>query len=127
MNVTISLLHLEHTESIDQKIHEKSAKFEKFFPENCEVKWTAHVKNGEHFAECKVIAGRASFMASAKTDSLYKTLDKVVLKLEKQIQKHKEVSKNRIRKQDEKVFLDPENAWSEYDDDLEGENLNEAS
>ncbi len=127
MNLTISLLHLEHTESIDQKIKEKSEKFDKFFPKGCDIKWTCHVKNGEHFAECKIIGPRSQFLASAKTDSLYKTLDKVVLKLEKQIQKHKELSKERIKKHDEKVFLDPEHAWSEYDDDLEGENFDEAS
>lgn len=117
MNLTISLLHLEHTEAIDQKIREKSAKFEKYFSEGCEVKWTAHVKNGEHFAECKVIGPRSSFLASGKTESLYKTLDLVVGKLEKQIQKKKEISKKHIRKMDEKVYLDPEHAWSEYDDE----------
>lgn len=123
MRTTISFMHLEHTEALDSKIHEKSEKLQKYFKEEIEIKWTCSVSNGEHYAEVKLLAPRAQYNASARTDCLYKTLDKVVGKLEKQMHKKKEVSKNHIQKREEKVYLEPEAAWGEHEDEA----YNEAS
>ncbi len=124
MKVEIAFLNLEHTEALDQKIKEKSERILKFFPD-AKAKWTCSVSNGEHFAEVKINGPRSQYYASAKTKSLYKTLDKVIHKIEKQIAKHKDVSKVRIRKEEEMVYLEPEKAWLEYD--YEEENLTKAS
>lgn len=117
MKVTITFLHLDHTESLDQRIRQKSEKIDKYFPGRSHIKWTCFVKNGQHYAEVTVHAPRSSYHATAKSETLYKSLDKVVDKLEKQVNKKKEKVKNRIhRKQEQKIILDPEAAWGEYED-----------
>ena len=54
MKLKISFKHLEHTPSLDQRIKEKSEKFEKYFQGNTSVQWTCWVHHEEHWAEVKV-------------------------------------------------------------------------
>ncbi len=121
MKVTVSFLHLEHTDSLDQKIHEKSQKLKKYFgsyagESKCLVKWNCFVKNGDHIAEVSFFAQGFKFFASANSDSMYKTLDLVIDKLEKQITKQKD-KYNKIHKDHkEAIILDPEMAWTDRDD-----------
>lgn len=117
MKVTITFLHLDHTESLDERIKEKSEKVGKYFKGRSHIKWTCFVKNGQHFAEVTVHGPRSTYHATAKSESLYKSLDRVVDKIEKQVAKQKEKTKNRIhRKQDQVVIMDPMEAWGDYEE-----------
>jgi len=124
MKVTISLLHLEHTESIDERIHEKSEKLAKYFNGHTDCKWTCWVKEGNHYAEIDISGPTFRYHAKADSDSLYKTLDKVVHKMDRQLSKKRDKQKSKIHrrkgsKTGELVILDIEQAWTDLDDDLD--------
>lgn len=117
MKLTIEFLHLEHTEALDQRIKEKSEKINKYFNGQSHLKWHCYVKDGQHFAELHINCAHSNFHAKAHSENLYKTLDIVVDRLEKQINKKKQKVKNRIhRKGEDVVIVDPDTAWLDYED-----------
>jgi len=118
MKVTISFRHLEHTQALDERIHEKSEKLAKYIEGNTTIKWSCYVKEGNHYAEVMLNGPTFNYHATAHTDSLYKTIDIVVDKLEKQLSKKKDKWKGRRGKAAaDLVILDPEAAWTDYDED----------
>ena len=118
MKITVTFRHLDHTESLDERIHEKSEKLAKYFDGNINLKWSCWVKEGNHYAEAHLHGPQFDYHAHGHTDSLYKTIDVVIDKLEKQVSKKKDKWKGKKAKQvAEAVCLDPENAWADYDED----------
>jgi putative sigma-54 modulation protein len=116
MKVTISFKHLEHTPALDKKINDKSSKFEKYFEGKGSIKWTCYVKDGYHYSEAHLYGPQFEYYAKAKSENLYKSFDMVVSKLEKQLDKKKNLVKNKLhRKREPLVILDPEQAWLQYD------------
>lgn len=102
MKITISFKHLEHTPSLDEKIRLKSQKFKKFLGGNVTLHWTCSVHNKEHQAEIKLSGPTFGFHATATSDDLYKSLDLVVMKMAKQLEKKKSVWKNKMHQKDGK-------------------------
>ena len=96
MNVTISFKHLEHTPALDERIKEKSEKLDKFFGGNLDVKWVCWVDEGKQWAEIVLHGPHFDCFARAGSDDLYKSLDLVVQKAERQVQKHKSKRRERI-------------------------------
>lgn len=96
MKLTISFKHLEHTPSLDQRIQEKSEHFEKFFQGNTNVQWFCWVHNNVHWAEVKIHGPKFDFFAKASADNMYKSLDLVVDKIERQFEKQKGLRRNKI-------------------------------
>lgn len=96
MKLKISFKHLEHTPSLDQRIKEKSAKFEKYFQGNTNIQWFCWVHNEEHWAEIKVHGPKFNFFAKACADNMYKSLDLVVEKMERQIERQKDQKRNKL-------------------------------
>ena len=118
MKVKISFKHLQHTPALDERIREKSQRIEKYLDGKCQVKWTCYVKNQQHYADVELIGPTFDYHATGKSDSLYKSLDKAIYKLESQLIKKKEKMKNKLhRKHNKPVILDPDNAWTEYEED----------
>lgn len=118
MKITISFLHLEHTPSLDERIHEKSQKLNKYLGGKSHLKWSCSVKDGKHAAEVTLIGPHFEYRASAATDNLYKTIDVVMEKIEKQLSKRKDKMRNsRIHKVEAPVVLDIESAWTDYDEE----------
>lgn len=116
MKLTIDFLHLDHTESLDERITEKSEKFNKYFDHEPRLRWTCFVKEGTHYAECTLQSSNVTYFAKAKADSLYKTIDLVCDKLERQLLKKKEKVKNKIhRKKPHLVILEPDAAWGDFE------------
>lgn len=96
MKLTISFKQLEHTPALDARIQEKSEKFEKYFQGNISVQWTCSIHNGYHWAEIKLHGPKLDFFAKAGAENLYKALDMVVDKMERQIEKQKDMKRNRL-------------------------------
>ena len=118
MNVTISFKGLDHTESLDNRIREKSSKLEKLLNGKIDIKWTCWVKEGGHHAEVKINGPHFNYHASAVSDSLYKTIDLALAKTTKQITKKKDRWKNHIHDNQELEIRDPEQAWLDQDEDV---------
>jgi putative sigma-54 modulation protein len=121
MKVTISFKQMDHTPSLDDMIRKKSEKIAKYMNGKTELKWTCFVKNQVHFAEISLIGPQIFYNATASSENLYKSLDLAVEKIEKQLSKKKERMKNKLhRRRTDLECLDPENAWTDYDEESEG-------
>lgn len=96
MKLKISFKHLDHTPSLDERIKEKSQKLEKYFQGNTNVSWTCWVHGDHHWAEIKVHGPKFDFFAKASADNLYKSLDLCVDKMERQIEKQKDMMRNKL-------------------------------
>lgn len=96
MNLKTSFKHMNHSPALDQRIHEKSEKFEKYFQGNLKVEWFCWVHGDEHWAEVKIHGPKFNFFAKAQADNMYKTLDLVVDKMERQIDKQKKMKREKL-------------------------------
>ena len=117
MKIVSSFKHLEHTPALDAKIEEKSQKLKKFFDGNFEVHWTCYVRDdGAHCADIKLLGPSFEYHAAANSETLYKSLDQAVNKVEKQVAKKKDKWKKRINHKHQASFKDhqvAEGEWSE--------------
>lgn len=119
MKVTISFQHLEHTPSLDTRIKEKTTKLKKYMEGKTHAKWNCYVQDHVHYAEVDLVGPRCEFHATAHSDSLYKSIDLVIHKLEKQIQKKSSKIKNKLHRKSEKPeILDYNDAWMDHDEDV---------
>ena len=118
MKVLTYFKYLEHGPILDEKIAQNSQKLQDLLPNLQEVKWTCWMANGAYFVEVSVHGPRVHFHARAEGKPLYLILDRVLEKIEKQALKRKASCKKHIRKRDNVIFLEPENAWSEHSDDF---------
>ena len=117
MKIVSSFKHLEHTPALDAQIEAKSQKLKKFFEGNFEVHWTCYVKeDGNHCAEIKLLGPSFEYHASAHADSLYKSLDLVINKVEKQVHKKKSKWKSNISHKHKVHPKDQQIAQSEWDE-----------
>lgn len=125
MKIVSSFKHLEHTPALDEKIQEKSQKLKKFFEGNFEVHWTCYVRDdGAHCADIKLIGPSFEYHATSHSESLYKSLDKSVSKIEKQVAKKKDKWKKRISHKHRPSIKDQQRAQNEWDEEYwENENL----
>lgn len=108
MNVKISYKHLEHSPALDLKINEKSERITKYLHGSYHVDWVCWTDENEHWAELKVHSDQGDFFAKASTDSMYKTLDKVIHKIERQLDKEKDQRNKIHNKPGAKVYTDSE-------------------
>lgn len=119
---------MDHTPALDEKINAKSQKLKKFFDGNFEVHWTCYVRDdGAHCAEIKCLGPSFEYHAAAHTETLYKSLDQVVNKIEKQVHKKKDKWKKRISHKHAPSVKDQQIAQGEWDEqfweDKEDDNL----
>lgn len=96
MNIKISFKHLDHTPALDEKIRDKSQKFQKYFQGRFEVSWVCWVHHENHWAEIKLHGPKFTFFAKASSKNLYKSLDMVMDKMERQVEKIKTQKRNKI-------------------------------
>lgn len=128
MKIVSSFKHLEHTPALDQKIQEKSERLSKYLDGNFEVHWTCSVRDdGAQLAEIKLVGPSIDYHASAHSDRLYKSLDLVINKIERQIQKKKDKWKSKINKKHNPSFkdqqIDDSQEHERYWEDKESEEI----
>jgi putative sigma-54 modulation protein len=99
MKLNISFKNLDHTASLDERIREKSEKLNKYFSGRFDLHWTCYVENDGHHVDLKVLGPKFNFQSSTVSDSMYKSLDKAIQKLERQISRQKFKRRDKINKQ----------------------------
>lgn len=116
MQITISFRHLDHTEALDSKIKLKSQRLRRFLGKQTVLKWTCYIKEGVHHADVKLVGPHFVFQARGKADAMYKTIDVVLNKLEKQLEKKFTKWNDHIHHKHEvnPVIVDPESMWIEH-------------
>jgi putative sigma-54 modulation protein len=124
MKIKSSFRNFEHTPSLDEKINLKSKKLEKFFDGNVELHWTCSVpEGGKHWAEIKILGPNFEYHASAHSDTMYKSLDLVIQKVQKQVVKKKDKWRNHISQKHKSSVKKEQMSQSEWDEQY-WENLN---
>lgn len=127
MRIKSSFKNLEHTESLDQKIHQKSEKLKKFFDGNFDVHWTCYVEEGLHHADVKVLGPSFEYHAKSQADQMYKCFDLAINKVEKQISKKKDKWKQHISHKHAPSVKDKQVAQGEWDEQYWEDKNNAAS
>lgn len=95
MNVQITFKHFDHTQALDSLIMKKTKKLKKYLSTNSKVTWNCFIDRDDQICEVNLSGFKGpDITATAKAESLYKSIDLVIEKLEKQLRKrHKEINK----------------------------------
>lgn len=99
--------HLEVTDALKDYAVKKIGRLEKFFdrPESVEVQVTLSVKKDTHTVEVTMPLGGIILRAEEKSPDMYASIDLVVEKLEKQINKHKSKLNRRFRQEGIRTYF----------------------
>ena len=126
MKLKISFKHLDHTPALDERIKEKTERLEKYFQGNTSVHWVCWVHGEKHHAEIKVHGPKFDFFAKAHANNMYKSLDLVIDKIERQFEKQKDMKRNKLhhdvyespkQKEIRRLIKDEEEAIDQYWED----------
>ena len=95
MQVNITARHLKLTDAIDSYVRKKITKYEKLFcRDDVWVHVILSVEKNRQITEVIFHTGKLSFRAKEQSDDLYVSIDITIDKLEKQLKKQKEISKD---------------------------------
>ncbi|HEX2732468.1 MAG TPA: ribosome-associated translation inhibitor RaiA [Polyangiaceae bacterium] len=98
MNINITFRHLDASDSIKAYATEKIGRLQKFLKQPMTVKVTLSLEKLEHSAEVRISAGSEHHEAHEKSADMYASIDKVLDKLERQIQASKDAHNSRRRR-----------------------------
>ncbi len=88
MKLQVTFRNFDHTEALDGIIRKKSAKLKKFASPNAHLTWNCFVDSADQVCEVSLSGFHGpDISAKAKSESLYKTVDMVIDKLEAQLKK----------------------------------------
>jgi putative sigma-54 modulation protein len=85
MNIAITFRHLEASEPVKTYANDKVAKLQKFLRQPMRAKVTLAVENKQQRCEVELNSGSSHFVASESGDDMYASIDRVIDKLERQI------------------------------------------
>jgi putative sigma-54 modulation protein len=90
MKLTVTGRKIVITEAIENHLQEKMGKTIKDLGESADVHVALSVEKHRHFAEITVKTKAFTLHSEDETDDLYTAMDSALLKMEKQVRKHKE-------------------------------------
>jgi putative sigma-54 modulation protein len=85
MNINITFRHVEATEALKTYAQDKVSKLQKFLRQPMEGRVTLSIEKHEQVAEVRISAGSEHYEAHERSSDLYAAIDKVIDKLERQI------------------------------------------
>ena len=89
MKVTVIAKNMELTDALKEIVRKKISKLEKYFEANIEAKATLSVQKNRHIIEVTIPFNGVILRGEEATSDMYKSLDLVEDKLERQIRKQK--------------------------------------
>ena len=89
MKVKIHARNIKLTEALKESVEKKVLKLEKYFIEDIEAKVTLSVQKNRHIVEVLIPFNGMCIRAEETTEDMYKSIDLVEEKLERQIVKYK--------------------------------------
>lgn len=94
MNLNISGHHVDTTDAMRDFVRTKLGRLERHFDQLIDAEVILHVEKIRHRAEAKLNVSGATLFAEATEDDMYKAVDSLVDKLDKQVCKYKEKRKD---------------------------------
>lgn len=96
MAIAITFRHMDSTEAIKNYVHEKLERIQRYLRAPLDAHVTVFQERHQFVAEVKIQAPGKTYQASDQTEDLYKSIDRVVDKLEHQISKaHDTAARNK--------------------------------
>lgn len=107
MNVIIYGKNIQLTEAMKHYIMEKLGRFEHFFiePQDTNIHVSVSIEKTDHCVEVTIPLSHINIRAEAKTNDMYKSIDKVEEKVKRQIRKYK-TKINRKQRKDEPILTE---------------------
>lgn len=94
MNLQISGQNIELTQALKDHIHKKSQKLTQHFSNIISLTVVLSVEKEQKIAEATVAVNHFEGHASATADDMYVAIDEMLVKLDKQLLKHKDKQRN---------------------------------
>ncbi len=108
MRIMVSGKNLDVTDALRDQVMRKVGKLERYFKPDTEAQVTMSVEKNRHIVEVTIPFDGVVLRGEEITDDMYASIDKVLDKLEKQINKHRTKLERKLRegafKYDEPVF-----------------------
>lgn len=98
MNISITFRHLDATDSIKAYASDKASKLQKFLRQPMTAKVTLSLEKLEHMAEVRISSGSEHYEAHESSNDMYVSIDRVMDKLERQIQASKDSNNSKRRR-----------------------------
>ena len=114
MKVTVIAKNMELTDALKEIVQKKISKLEKYFEANVEAKATLSVQKSRQIIEVTIPFNGVILRGEEATDDMYKSIDLVEEKLERQIRKQK--TKLARRQSESFKFLDIDEVAIEDED-----------
>lgn len=99
MNINMTFKHMDATEALKTHVNEKTAKILKFLKGEVEANWVFYLAGDEHVADLRIQGPRIDYFGQARTENMYHSIDAAIVKIEKQLKKHKEILKDHIHRE----------------------------
>ena len=101
MQINLTGHHVDITDSLRNYVEEKMERVERHFDKVTNTHVILSVENVRHKAEATVHMSGNNVFAESTEDDMYKAIDSLVDKLDRQVKKHKEKITNHHHKQPE--------------------------
>ena len=93
--------NMEHTQAVDEKIKEKSQRFDCYIHGKTSFHWMCFKDSlDQYHVEIKAVGPHFEFFSKSSHENFYKCIDLSVDKIERQFEKHKSKKSNRIHNHD---------------------------
>jgi putative sigma-54 modulation protein len=89
MNITITFRQMVGTEAAKKYAHDKIAKLQRFLRQAMTAQVTLSVEGLDHIADVNISSGSQHFHARERSADMYASIDKVIDKLDRQIEADK--------------------------------------
>lgn len=103
MQVRISGRHFEVTEALKNHITKKVERFEKYLDSIIDIHAILGVEKYRQYAEISVFGKRLKFTEKSVETDMYVAIDKVCLRIEKTLRRHKDKLKTYRKKDNRKI------------------------
>ena len=97
MRTVITGRHMDVSPALHDRVDKKLKKLDKYFGRDTEAHVFMHVEKGRHIMETTVVYDGITFRAEEASDNMYKSIDSVLKKIDKQIKHHRSKLEKRLK------------------------------
>jgi len=108
MDLHISFRNMDTSQALQVYTREKSEKLKRYFNGRISVTWNFSVEKLSKVAHCRLVGNNMDYFGEASTEDIHASVDQALIKIEKQLRKHKEIVKDHLHRSraDEAPILD---------------------
>jgi len=97
MRTIITGRHMDVSPALHERVDKKLKKLDKYFGRNTEAHVFMHVEKGRHIMEATIVYDGITFRAEEHSDNMFKSIDSVLKKIDKQIKHHRSRLEKRLK------------------------------